>query len=585
MAFTSSLNFKETLTQEASGSLTLLGSGSTGRTDIFSIAGNNGTLFSVSDDLSDSLFSVNTIAGLPVIEAFADNKVNIGKYGAESIVVSGSGGDLQLSGSVKLISLGTAADTNVVVFNSTTKKLAYNTALSLQGVQGTQGTYGTQGTTGTATQGTTGTQGETGIQGIQGIYGTQGTYGTQGIQGIQGIYGTQGATGTATQGTTGTQGIQGIRGASDWIPVFSGGTAYGADSNTFLKTSGNNNVWDGEVKSTVGYTNGAYITAQPTSTSQYTMFGLTTDPNASPSYSTIDYAWYLDGSNASIYENGSSIGTYGTLTTSTVLTITYDGYQIIYWKDGVAQRTVTVAISTPLYFDSSFYNNTSVGITAVGFGPMGSKGTQGIQGIQGIYGTQGIQGIYGNQGATGVSPGGTTNYVSKFTGATTIGNSQIFDNGTNVGIGTTTPSSKLHTVNEAFIGNSGGTTGLLLSGDNNSRIDFRSGSASTGQITCGNSSNLFIDAFDSRAIELALAGTTVFEVSNSANVGIGTAGSVNPSALLEVKSTTQGFLPPRMDEAERDAIGGPAIGLMVFNLGTDEVNVYTGAGWKRIQYI
>lgn len=33
---------------------------------------------------------------------------------------------------------------------------------------------------------------------------------------------------------------------------------------------------------------------------------------------------------------------------------------------------------------------------------------------------------------------GTTNYVTKFTGASTIGNSQIFDNGTFVGIGTTT---------------------------------------------------------------------------------------------------------------------------------------------------
>jgi hypothetical protein len=38
---------------------------------------------------------------------------------------------------------------------------------------------------------------------------------------------------------------------------------------------------------------------------------------------------------------------------------------------------------------------------------------------------------------------GTTNYVSKFTGTTTLGNSQIFDNGTNVGIGTATPSEKL----------------------------------------------------------------------------------------------------------------------------------------------
>jgi hypothetical protein len=90
MAFTSSLNYKETLTQEASGSLTLLGSGSTGRTDLFTINGNNGTLFSVSDDLSNSLFSVNTIAGLPVIEAFADNTVVMGQYGQNVLVVTGS---------------------------------------------------------------------------------------------------------------------------------------------------------------------------------------------------------------------------------------------------------------------------------------------------------------------------------------------------------------------------------------------------------------------------------------------------------------------------------------------------------------
>ena len=90
MAFTSSLNFKETLTQEASGSLTLLGSGSTGRTDLFTVNGNNGTLFSVSDDLSNSLFSVNTIAGLPVIEAFANNTVVMGQYGQNVLVVTGS---------------------------------------------------------------------------------------------------------------------------------------------------------------------------------------------------------------------------------------------------------------------------------------------------------------------------------------------------------------------------------------------------------------------------------------------------------------------------------------------------------------
>lgn len=41
---------------------------------------------------------------------------------------------------------------------------------------------------------------------------------------------------------------------------------------------------------------------------------------------------------------------------------------------------------------------------------------------------------------------GTTNYIPKFTGTRTLGNSLIYDNGTNVGIGTNTPASRL-TVN------------------------------------------------------------------------------------------------------------------------------------------
>ena len=38
---------------------------------------------------------------------------------------------------------------------------------------------------------------------------------------------------------------------------------------------------------------------------------------------------------------------------------------------------------------------------------------------------------------------GTTNYVTKWTGSSTLGNSSIFDNGTNVGIGTASPAQKL----------------------------------------------------------------------------------------------------------------------------------------------
>jgi hypothetical protein len=49
--------------------------------------GTNGTLFSVVDDLSDSLMSVNNSAGLPVLEVFADDRVIMGQYGQNDLVV------------------------------------------------------------------------------------------------------------------------------------------------------------------------------------------------------------------------------------------------------------------------------------------------------------------------------------------------------------------------------------------------------------------------------------------------------------------------------------------------------------------
>ena len=53
--------------------------------------------------------------------------------------------------------------------------------------------------------------------------------------------------------------------------------------------------------------------------------------------------------------------------------------------------------------------------------------------------------------STGITTtGGTLNYVAKFTGSATIANSEIFDNGTNVGIGTNAPSAKLDVSGTGF---------------------------------------------------------------------------------------------------------------------------------------
>lgn len=67
-----------------------VGSGSAASPSIFSVDGAAGRLFSVNDSLSGSLFSVNTIAGLPVVEAFSDNTVRIGQYGQKALFVSQS---------------------------------------------------------------------------------------------------------------------------------------------------------------------------------------------------------------------------------------------------------------------------------------------------------------------------------------------------------------------------------------------------------------------------------------------------------------------------------------------------------------
>lgn len=56
------------------------------------------------------------------------------------------------------------------------------------------------------------------------------------------------------------------------------------------------------------------------------------------------------------------------------------------------------------------------------------------------------------------------------------------------------------------------------------------------------------------------------------------------SAQFEMVSTTRGFLPPRMSQAQRTAISSPAVGLIVFqnDAGNEGLYVYKTAGWTLI---
>jgi hypothetical protein len=56
----------------------------------------------------------------------------------------------------------------------------------------------------------------------------------------------------------------------------------------------------------------------------------------------------------------------------------------------------------------------------------------------------------------------------------------------------------------------------------------------------------------------------------------------NASAILKLDSTASGFLPPRMTTTQKNAIGTPAQGLMVFDTTLVKLCVYSGTAWETI---
>jgi hypothetical protein len=133
---------------------------------------------------------------------------------------------------------------------------------------------------------------------------------------------------------------------------------------------------------------------------------------------------------------------------------------------------------------------------------------------------------------------GTTNYLPKFTGASALGNSLIFDNGTNIGINTTTPATKLDVVGSvADTAVVGGITveQTTLFRPSNSAGGLRTGFNTTGgdvyvwSSTSGASLN-----FGTRVAPNNNVGMTLL---SSGNFGIGTTA---PASKLDVQVSTAG---------------------------------------------
>jgi hypothetical protein len=79
-----------------------------------------------------------------------------------------------------------------------------------------------------------------------------------------------------------------------------------------------------------------------------------------------------------------------------------------------------------------------------------------------------------------------------------------------------------------------------------------------------------------------IASLTTGSITNRGKVIVGASSAASASAVLEASSTTQGFLPPRMNASQRNAISSPATGLIIFcnncsNKG--QMQYFNGTAW------
>jgi hypothetical protein len=130
--------------------------------------------------------------------------------------------------------------------------------------------------------------------------------------------------------------------------------------------------------------------------------------------------------------------------------------------------------------------------------------------------------------AGGIGGSGTTNYLSKFTGSTTLGNSVFYESGGRIGLGTTSPGADIDIVStnpSLRLGTASGSPVITLdkASGNWGYLEFREGGASKWQagVTTGN--DYYILNWPSSRY--------VFYANSAGDVGIGT---TSPSERLTV---------------------------------------------------
>jgi len=167
------------------------------------------------------------------------------------------------------------------------------------------------------------------------------------------------------------------------------------------------------------------------------------------------------------------------------------------------------------------------------------------------------------------------------------GNDIYNTNAGNVGIGNNTPGSLLYvsknmtepTITVRNLGGIGGSTYSMV--DDASGANWKFKATNSGGFKIRDHANLL----DVIVIEPNSFNNAIY-IRNTGNIGIGTATPDN-SALVDMTSTTKGFLPPRMTQSQVQSISSPSGGMVVFCTTDDKFYAYIASAniWKEILFV
>ncbi|MDX9906608.1 MAG: hypothetical protein RBS55_08495 [Bacteroidales bacterium] len=178
-------------------------------------------------------------------------------------------------------------------------------------------------------------------------------------------------------------------------------------------------------------------------------------------------------------------------------------------------------------------------------------------------------------------------YLTEVRGQWNTNGNNIFNtNAGNVGIGNNAPASLLYvgksmtepTITVRNLGGAGGATYSMV--DDASGANWKFKATNSGGFKIRD----FANSLDVFQIEANSAANMLY-INATGSVGIGTAAPAS-SALVDMSSTTQGFLLPRMTQTQISLIQNPANGLMVFNLADNNVYAYVAGAeeWKELSF-